>query len=289
MPEASQMIGIWHKESCTMRGLLLTVLALLSLSLQAQDKTPALITIVSPQIPWLLDPENPGPYNDLMDELFVGFDQPLQVSILPVRRAQREFFDGPALCFYAGNYDDVYFETTGIARDSLIISRPFNVSYIRAFTPARLDTVENIAQAAGQNAAVDLSIGAVQLILDALPKSVEPIMASNTLHAHALVSQGRAKTAIMVDYDYRLFVARHPSKAPLHFHVGLDFGTVEDAVMCKRSDQAASLIEHINSKTRSLNADGMLAKILAPDYERSRRQFAEQPHPYLVTYQPATP
>lgn len=263
-------------------AIILLVFLLPAVAHAAQDNdTP--IVVVAPQIPWLLDSKNPGPYNDLLDEFLPGFETPLEVSILPPRRARRAFFNGTATCFFPGSQDSIFHESREQHRDSLLVSMPFNSSYIRAFTLTNtppLKTLESIGEA---QLAVDLSLSAVEYLV---PSSIALIRPSDMTQAHALVSQGRAAAALLVAYDYELFAARTPNAAPLHYDDTLEFGVVDDALMCKKSDGTQALIDHVNARVKALIEDDRLAQILKPDYARSKRQFAERRRPYLLRLAP---
>lgn len=245
----------------------------------------AAIKIVALEIPWLLHTQTPGPYNDLMDALFEDFASPLEVSILPVRRALREFFGGSAHCYFAGNYNDAFFEIGGLRRDDVMYSEPFNRSAIRIFTPMGQPTIGSLAELSNRTVSIDAGVGAVTSVRAALPQSTATVVATSVEQSHAMLAQGRVHAAIMVHYDYRLFSAHNQAQPTLHFDDGLIFRGIEDKVMCKPDATTNSLIEHVNKRIDTLARSGQLAQTLAPDYARSRRQFAERPHPYLLLNQ----
>lgn len=251
-----------------------------------QSKPP--IKIVALEIPWLLHTETPGPYNDLMDELFAGFDQPLEVSIMPVRRALREFFGGSAHCYFSGNYNDAFFDIGGIRREDVVYSKPFNLSNIRVFTPSGEPTISALSQLSNRHVSIDAGVGAVSSVRAELPDNTNAVVATSVEQGHAMLAQGRVDAAIMVHYDYRLFMAHNETQLKLHFDDDLIFRPIEDKVMCKPDAATNGLIDHVNSRIDTMASTGALARTLAPDYARSRQQFAEQPHPYLLLYQPGT-
>ncbi len=241
------------------------------------------LTVVAPQIPWLLDLQHPGPYNDLMDELFTEMSHVTKVSILPTRRARRQFFSGGADCLFPASQDSIYHESPDQHRDGLLVSKPVNRSYIRVFSRTSEPQYNDLEVLENAKVTVDLSLSAVDFLL---PNGMELLRTKEVRQAHALLLQGRAKAALMVEYDYQLFVARNPNKEQLHFHPDFELGMVEDALMCIKSEQAIALIEHVNKRIETLMATGALSDSLIPNYARSKRRFAGRSHPYLLRSNP---
>ncbi|MBO6505169.1 MAG: hypothetical protein JJ850_10380 [Kordiimonadaceae bacterium] len=271
----------------TLAGMLLLLFA--TPLFAQEDGTPAAtrdtLKIVALEIPWLLHTKTPGPYNDLMDELLDGFNAPLEVSILPVRRALREFFAGSAHCYFAGNYNDAFLEIGGVKREDLVFTKPFNRSSIRVFTASNEPAVRTLAELDNSTISIDAAVGAVEAVKNSLPKSVRTMVAENVAQSHALLSQGRVTASIMVHYDYRLFTAHDQAEPQLHYDDALVIDAIEDKLMCKSGTTPERLVEHVNTRIDALARSGQLAQTLAPDYARSRRQFAERPHPYLLLNQ----
>lgn len=271
-------------------SLLLLVLPAFHIASGQEASAPAkpTIKIVALEIPWLLHTQTPGPYNDLMDELFLGFDRPLEVSIMPVRRALREFFGGPAHCYFAGNYNETFYELGGLKRDDVVYSKPFNLSSIRIFTPVGEPAISSLKELGNRHVSIDAGVGAVASVRAELPKSTATVVATSVEQSHAMLAQGRVTAAIMVHYDYRLFSAHDQTEPKLHFNDQLVFREIEDKLMCKPDVATNGLVQHVNNRIDALARSGDLAQTLAPDYARSRRQFAKSPHPYLLLYQPST-
>lgn len=276
-----------HTQRAGVKSILFAICILtVSVTAKARQETEAsTIQIVGLKIPWLLDTEHPGPYNDLMDELFTGFELPLEVSILPARRARRQFFVGSVTCYYPGSLDSIAPENRAQLKGELIVSKPFNRSKLHALTPADAPPISSLEELANKTVAVDLSLAEAGALL---PASAKIISANDVAQSFALVTQGRANAAMMVAYDYQLFAARTPNMIPMHFDKSLYFSTVEDRLMCKKSSDSETLIAFVDDRIESLNKSGTLAQVLVPDYVRSKRQFAERPRPYLVRFGPTT-
>lgn len=239
------------------------------------------IEISAPHLEWLLSSKHPGPYNDLMDEFFPPFDNQVVVSISPIRRALRQFFEGPADCFFAGHIDEVFLRTTSLTADQLISSDAFNTVAIRAYTIPGNPLISHLSDLQAKRVVIDLGIGGDNRALRHLPHALSVIDADNPLHAQTLLMQDRASTAIIMDYDYELSLAQNPGQTRLAHDPDFFLDQVEDALLCKASRDTQTLINHVNEHLRAMKDSGQLAKLLRPDPARSSRQFADRPHPYL--------
>lgn len=249
------------------RATLLLTLLFTTLSSHAQTNGPAPATydpldVVSLQIPWLLDEERRGPYNDVADALLDTFPGGARLTIHPIRRAMRHFFEGSADCFFSGNYNGIYFQAAGITREDLHISIPFNVVNIRAFTRLGAAPVTHTDQLFERRVAVDLGIGGKERVQQIFAGRLNAINSINASQAHALLTGDRVGAVLMMDYDYALYAARNPFKEPLAFSPGLSIEQVEDAVICKKGDRSKALIQHINSRLADLSRDGSLPQLL---------------------------
>jgi len=232
---------------------------------QQQTQYPEPLNIVALQVPWLLDEKKPGPYNKMVDELLLSYDEKMSVKILPLKRAMRHFFGGNAECFFVGNYDEAYFRDTGVPRKSIIVSEPFNAVSIRAFTRTGAAPVKSINDLYERRIAIDLGIGGSDRINKLFPNLTNTVDSLNPGQAHAMLMRGRVNTVLMMDYDYQLYAARHPKKEPLVSSVEFQFERVEDALMCIKNNRTRALIDHVNARIAELKQSGMLAVLLRPD------------------------
>jgi len=223
------------------------------------------LNIVALQVAWLLDEQKPGPYNKLVGELLLTYAEQMSVTILPLRRAMRHFFDGDADCFFVGDYDEPYFRSKGLSRESVIVSDPFNTASIRAFTRAGTSPVSSTNDLYGRRIAIDLGVGGSDRIKKLFPDLTNTVDSLNAAQAHAMLIKGRVNTILMMDYDYQLYAARHPEKEPLVASEEFQFERVDDALMCKKNDRTLALINHVNSQIADLKQSGTLANLLRPD------------------------
>ncbi len=241
---------------------------------QAQGFEP--LNIVALQVPWLLDEKKPGPYNKLVDELLLTYGEKMNVKIVPLRRAMRHFFDGNADCFFVGDYDEAYFRDTNVSREAVIISKPFNTANIRAFTRKGEALVRSMEDLYEQRIAIDLGVGGSIRVKKLFPNLTNTIDSLNAGQAHAMLIKGRVDAVLMMDYDYKLYAARHPEKEPLVSSAKFQFEQVNDALMCKKNDQTLALIEHVNARIADMEQSGMLATLLYPEGKPITTQAANR-------------
>lgn len=232
---------------------------------QKPPQDPGSLDIVALEVPWLLHEKMPGPYNKMVDELLLTYSEEMSVRVFPFKRAIRHFFEGNADCFFVGDYDEAYFRNTNMTRQSVIISDPFNTSSVRVFTREGAPPVNSIVDLYERRIAIDLGVGGRIGIQKFFPKLTSILESLNVAQAHAMLMQGRVDSIMIMDYDYKLFVARHPEKEPLTPSTDFQVGPVEDALMCKKSSRTLALIDHVNARITDLQQSGMLATLLRPD------------------------
>ena len=257
--------------------------SIIPVKVEAEPVTPDTppIEISAPHLEWLLSPKHPGPYNDLMDEFFLPFGDRVAVSISPVRRALRQFFEGPADCFFAGHIDEAFLGASSLTTDQLMSSDPFNTVSIRAYTLPGKPLIRSLSDLDEGRIVIDLGIGGENRILRHLPNVRTVVDADNPLQAQNLLMQDRASAAIIMDYDYELSLAQNPEQARLAHDPAFFLDQINDGLLCKRSPETQTLIDDVNQRLTMMKMSGKLAELLQPDPERSLRQFAERPHPYL--------
>ena len=240
--------------------------------LAAEEQSPTAdnpIKLVGLEIPWLLHETTPGPYNSLADQLIGTYELPAALSIQPFRRAMRSFFEGDADCLFVGGYEVALQASRGLSLNDLILSNPYNQMSIRAFTPESTEAIASISELPGKRVAVDLGVGGIVRMSRFLPEITTMIDALNVAQITSMLRQGRTEVALMMDYDYELYAARHPDQALLQFDSSLAIQTVEDAVMCKKSAATEALVTHVNQRISALSASGQLNQILHPSQPAS--------------------
>lgn len=220
------------------------------------------IEMVGLRVPWVLDPERPGPYNKVADALFEGYSTPVHLELQPLMRAIRHFFEGDAECFFMGDTDEAYFEGTSVGITEILVSEPFNVARIRAFTFRKPSPISTLDDLQNLRVAVDLGIGGMVRIMNVVPGMTNLVDAVNAEQVHAMLTKGRAEAALMMDYDYELYAARHPNQERLQFDPALSIQRADDGIMCKKSDKTEAFIEHVNARITELRASGELQAIL---------------------------
>lgn len=225
---------------------------------------PEPIKIVGLRVPWLLDHEKPGPYNEVAYVLFDESPLAVHLELQPLKRAMRHFFEGDADCFLMGDTDEAYFKGTPLAHTPILVSDPFNTVNMRVFSFGADQPFSSVDQITDKRVAVDLGVGGMIRIMKVIPNLTQAFDALNADQIHAMLSQGRAEAALMMDYDYQLYAARHPEQAPLQYDPDFTVQKADDAMMCKKNSHTEVLIAHVNAQIASMSKSGQLASILRP-------------------------
>ncbi|MBO6505167.1 MAG: transporter substrate-binding domain-containing protein [Kordiimonadaceae bacterium] len=220
------------------------------------------IQMIGLKVPWVLDRTKPGPYNRIADALFDGFPSPVELEIQPLMRAMRHFFEGDAECYFLGEESDAYFAGTPMFNKPVILSKPFNTVSIRIFSLDREDPFHSLEEVANKRVAVDIGVGGLVRIEKVAPNLTNMVDALSADQIFAMLSKGRAEAALMMDYDYALYAARHPDQKPLKYDPNLAIASATDRVMCKTSERTRALIDHINNRIDALTASGELEEML---------------------------
>lgn len=220
------------------------------------------IKIVGLQVPWLLDFDKPGPYNQIADELLLNQPQQISFEILPLMRAMRHFFEGDADCFFVGDVDEAYFKQSPLANVPILVSEPFNTVAMRIFSFDREKPYSSIDQISDQRVAVDLGVGGIIRIRKVIPELAQAFDALNADQVHFMLTRRRAEAALMMDYDYALFAARNPTKPKLQYDPAVAIEPANDAIMCKKNKRTEALIAHVNARIEEMNRSGELQALL---------------------------
>ncbi len=234
------------------------------------------LQVVGLQIPWLLDQDRPGPYNQVIEDLIGSYRNDVVLHYFPLKRATRHFFNGAADCFFGGNYDDIYFKDTLLTRDNLTISEPFNIVSIRVFTRPGTKPITKPQDLLDLRLAVDQAIGGAERIQARyLQKHGDAMTAVNVGQSYALLMQNRVDAVLMMDYDYELYAARYPEMERLSVSPYFELERVEDAMMCKKGERTSGLIEHFNKHLAEMKSTGALGDALLPDLSLHAQKNAE--------------
>lgn len=234
------------------------------------------LQVVGLKIPWLLDQDRPGPYNQVIDDLIGSYHNDVVLHYFPLKRATRHFFDGAADCFFGGNYDEIHFKDSTLARDDLMISEPFNVVSIRVFTRPGTKPITKPQDLLDIRLAVDQAIGGAERVRARhLQKHRDAITAVNVRQSYALLMQKRVDAVLMMDYDYELYAARYPEMARLSVSPYFELERVEDALMCKKGERTSDLIDHFNKHLAEMKSSGALGDALLPDLFLHAQRDAE--------------
>lgn len=229
----------------------------------SNSDTEGSISVVGFKVPWLFDDEIRGPYNTVFDHMRQTYAYDIEVDFLPIRRAERRFFNGTPDCYLIGDYQEGVFEDRGLQRSDIIISDPINIVRIRLVTRPGEPVITSLEEVYGRTLVVDLAIGGYDRVSRVHLK--EPVAAIDSVDVRQAVNvllQKRVDIAMVMDYDLALFMQRNPGISKPIFDPGLVIEEVKDAVVCKRNPRSIKFIQHVNEQLAILRASGDLDRLL---------------------------
>lgn len=227
----------------------------------AAEKSAA-VKIAGVIIPGLFDTEDRGPYNEIYDLITADFPQPIDLKVLPIRRARRAFFSGKSDCIFVGSLSSRVYVERGIAEEELVFSVSINSIAMMAYTRPSDPVIASAEDLKDKLIALDAGAGSVDVFKPMfLPKATEAIQTNTPAQAFALLEQGRVDVAMAFDYDVSLLIKRDPSIANFKFAADYSIVSNEDVMVCRRNSQVEALLSHVNSKLEVLRASGRLSEI----------------------------
>lgn len=234
------------------------------------------IDLVGLRLPWLLDKEQPGPYNRIIRRIVETFPSGAVLHVYPYRRALRKFLHGDAKCTAPATYDEFYFRSSGLTRADILVSDPINIVSVRAFTRPGDPVVRGAEDLNGRTAAVHMAVGGATRFKEVHSLyDMQAIDAHDIDQAYALLYQRRVDTILMMDYDYTLYAARHPALERLVFDESVSLEQSYDAIICKKSPATLDFIRHVNRALSDMTESGQMQAYLAPDAELALRQDSQ--------------
>lgn len=229
------------------------------------DDTGHDIVIAGTQIREVFDDYAPGPYNEVLALLGASFDGRVDLRAMPVKRAQRFFFEGSADCFFVGTELESFYLERGIGRDQLLLSDGVHVVRMRAYTLPGTPVISKASELAGKQVAVDIATGGKDFVKqEFLPPDTRVISANSMDQALALLSQRRVDAVIAFDFDMSLYLNQQDRPTALGYDRAFILAQNNDVIACKRSPATEAFIRHVNSQLALLSSSGRLADLLAP-------------------------
>ena len=221
------------------------------------------ISIVGTSIVGLLSRQEPGPYNEVFDLITADYKGAVSLNIIPIRRAQRAFFNGQADCIFVGSDMPRLHEARGMDTKDIITSTPVKHISMMAYTRPEDSVITNEADLEGKIIALDAAAGSLDFLQPMfLPDMSYAIETSTPAQAFALLKQGRVDVAIAFDFDVSLLVKKDPSIANFKSSASYIIVNNEDVMVCKRSEAVELFIKHVDAKLEALRASGRLQKII---------------------------
>ncbi len=210
------------------------------------EKTP--IRFAGTYVPVLLDDTHKdGLYLQLFERIKAKAEQEITLSIMPIRRAQSNFYKGLYDCVFVGTQDKQPYLEAGMPEGSFIASDHINKLKIKAYTPDTLPVVQNIEQMQGR--IITGEVGAVQAFIREYPaiSGSSSILQVETLqNAINLVESKRADVIVSFDLDMHIFIKANQNLKVRYRSSTFNLLANNESVVCRNSEVGQKVITIVN-------------------------------------------
>lgn len=221
------------------------------------------VTIVGTLIPGVLDDAEPGPYNEIYRIITEGFPGEIEFSLVPIRRAQRSFYNRQAMCTFVGSNAVQFLTARGIDINDVIFSTAIKHINVRVYTMPSVPIVNSSDQLAGKVVALDIAAGGLDVFKEMfLPDDSIVISTNSVEQAFALLAQGRVDAVIAFDFDVDMLKKQLPGISEVVHAPGYAIAANDDLLSCWRTPETEALIEYVNIKLAGIREDGRLQALI---------------------------
>ncbi|SDE59356.1 transporter substrate-binding domain-containing protein [Kordiimonas lacus] len=221
------------------------------------------LRIFGTELRGVFEPNGTGPYHEAFELLTDGYDQPVELKMAPLKRAENQFVQRGSDCLFAGSAVAGYYEPFGLSGKQLLVSDPIFTFKMKLYGPKGADPIEEFESLKGKMIAIDTGVGNVPFIAEQMGHPADLVLPSRTLQqGFQLLDIGRVAALVAVDLDVRFLQAREPGY--LGYPVSRDMSVLEskDVVVCHKGPQTEAFIAHINRSARALNCGRTLEALL---------------------------
>lgn len=240
------------------RFLVLTCLLFCAVQSQAiADEHPVVIS--GGRIPHVFDPDQPGPYNIIVEKLRANLARPVEVEFFPISHAMRQLAHDKYDCFAMALKHSPNWERLGLDRNQFVFIGP--VAWLRINVYVRPG--ENLPDVLNARATVAAD-GTIAVLKDAFEgqwSSVDYVPAGSFVQALQMLVDGEVDAALSYDVDVDALADDHPLKGKF-VDAGVTIAEMEDGLMCKSSDEMLPIILGLQENLDKLVSDGSLEEIL---------------------------
>lgn len=230
---------------------LLSVVCMLVLLFQEparSDDEKAPVRFAGIYVPVLLDDAHKdGLYLKFFERIRAKAQQEITLSIMPIRRAQSNFYKGLYDCVFVGTQDKQSYLDAGMPEGSFIASDHINKLKIKAYTPDTLPVVQNIKQMQGRM--ITGEVGAIQAFVreyPAISASSSILQVERLENAINLVENNRADVIVSFDLDMHVFIKTNQNLRGKYRPSTFNLLANNESVVCRDSKIGQKVIAIVN-------------------------------------------
>lgn len=240
------------------KRLLLTCSLLFSIqSVVAADDHPIIIS--GGRIPFVFDPDQPGPYNQIVDLMRAGLDRPVEIEFFPITRAMRQMANDKYNCFAMALKHSPNWARLGMDANQYVFVGPV------AWLKINLYTLPGQRVPTGHDedflVAADGTIADLKTVFEGHWSRHEMTATASFVEAFDLLVQGRVHGVLAYDVDVQSLAADHPLQGKFVSST-ITVAELEDGLMCKSTSGMLPIILGLQENLDRLAADGTLDQIL---------------------------
>lgn len=245
-------------------AMVLSFAAATALHAQASDR--ASVSVVAQEMPGLIEEGKNLPYNLLLDHLISDSNEPVSTSLFPGYRGPKAWLKREHDCIFGGISAAGHKRPRGTVIseqgwNSLVISKPFNLLKVHAFSRSGTAPVSNLKDLKGKTIAVDqVLFFDLQFHTDTF-EGIDLAKVNTAADSLNLLLEGRVNYVLAYGNDVALFQKENPSSAFSH---DPDFTLLEleESMMCWPGPGVETFIAGIDKRLKKLVAQKRLQKYL---------------------------
>jgi hypothetical protein len=227
---------------------LVFILFVVSSLVSAQSEEEPPIKFAGTYVPILLDNDyNDGLYLKLFHRIQARSDREIELSIMPIRRAQSNFFKGLFDCVFVATQDKEPYLNAGMKPGSFLVSDYINKLKMKAYVAAEASVIENLDQL--KHMVLTGEVGAIQAFAREFPdiiKATSVLPVESVSDAMALIDEGRAEVVISFDLDLRIFLDANVDLVGKYKPSSFDVLANNESVVCKNTNVGHKIINIVN-------------------------------------------
>ncbi len=207
---------------------------------------PARLKMTGTSVPNIFDAQKPGPYNELMDQIFAAYPYKVDIDMMPMRRAQAVFKKEQVDCAFIGNDSPTFHERLGFDTKRLIFSKPFYTNKIKVYTNIDDPVISEDGALLGSVAAADLGTMQGHLVRQNAPADMEILTVETMERAFELLERGRVSSVVAFSLDAEVYFERAGTKHMFHASSEYNITTTNEAIVCWDNERSREFLSYAN-------------------------------------------